>query len=139
MAVYDSASGQRLYRIEVPKEKTGYDVSGRRLARLGDVNGDGSADFGIGIPHTLASRGRSGILRIYIGADGELIREHSETIERSDFAGSLMGQHNAGLGDIDGDGIADYGSLTGSGGGQEARLTRRVIRVNLASELIGYQ
>jgi len=67
------------------------DQLGMWVAGLGDVNGDGYDDVG--------ACGRWNKARIYGGPDGRLIRQHPGVLTRASIAG---------VGDMDGDGAADY-------------------------------
>lgn len=73
------------------------DYFGSSMARIGDVNGDGTADFIVGMPDT------SGKARVFSGADWSVIRTHEET-----YMYGSMGISVAAAGDVNADGRADY-------------------------------
>jgi VCBS repeat protein/FG-GAP repeat protein len=75
------------------------------LARsLGDVNGDGVPDYLTTAPYADdAINGPAGRAFVISGADGSAIREHLGT-----SYGGRLGMAAAKLGDVNGDGIADY-------------------------------
>lgn len=83
---------------------------GEGLTALGDVNGDGIPDFGIGEPY--ASEGGSAFL--ILGEPelkGELVLDGSERVPQLTLvgdSGDLTGKAMTGPGDINGDGLADW-------------------------------
>jgi len=87
--VFSGADGHEIARMNGTQY---YGELGRRVAGLGDVDGDGFADVG-------AAGLTPDEVRIYGGPDGHLIRVHTGGISRNSVAG---------VGDVDGDGVADY-------------------------------
>lgn len=90
------------------------DYFGWSVARLGDVNGDGTGDFAVGA-HQLQNRSErpdftlpTGYVRVFSGADGSALYtlkpEGSLHIDSSD---DMFGIAVTGLDDLDGDGAAD--------------------------------
>lgn len=71
---------------------------GSALAKLGDLDGDGRAEFAAAIPDIVAGR-----VHVY-AATGALLRSHFGTL-----AGGRFGLGLGDLGDIDLDGVRDYG------------------------------
>lgn len=69
---------------------------------LGDMDGDGVTEIGIGAPDNTEAGTGTGKVYIYSGATGELLRSHVGN--ENDFLGYEM----SGVGDIDGDGLAEY-------------------------------
>ncbi|MCH8822857.1 MAG: FG-GAP repeat protein [Planctomycetes bacterium] len=69
---------------------------------MGDVDGDGVLDAGIGVPENSEGGVGSGKVFIYSGRTGILIREHTGNI--NDFLGWEM----SGVGDVNRDGFDDY-------------------------------
>jgi hypothetical protein len=88
------------------------DYFGWSMARIGDVSGDGVADFAFGMPPVSSGSTAKGHVRVYSGADWSIIRTHE-----GDNGGQL-GTSMAPAGDINGDGRADYlvGAPTASTG-----------------------
>lgn len=88
---------------------------GSAVAALGDVNGDGVSDLGVGAP----LENNFGVARVYAGTRG---RSQSQLPIRSyvgDQAGGRMGEAMAGGGDIDGDGFGELAiGQPGYDGGQ---------------------
>ncbi len=73
------------------------------LDGLGDINGDGYDDFIVGDPsHGWNWGGRA---RVFSGRTGAVIREY---LGDSGFS-EMLGTGACGLGDIDGDGVGDFG------------------------------
>ncbi len=78
------------------------DDFGWSAAALGDLDGDGAAELIVGAPSN-AVPGRTGRVRVHSGRSGALLREHVGGAADDGFGISV-----AGLGDLDGDGMADY-------------------------------
>lgn len=97
--VYSGRTGTQLYHL------TGVginDAFGSRVAGVGDVNGDGRGDFGIGAWHANgAGFQQCGRVRVYDGRTGTLLREW---IGAGDL--DVMGTIRA-AGDVDGNGYDD--------------------------------
>ena len=79
---------------------------GHAVSPIGDLDGDGVADYIVAAPRadsgTLVDAGR---VDVFSGAHGGLIRSHSGTEPFGE-----LGRSVAGLGDVDGDGVPDYGA-----------------------------
>jgi hypothetical protein len=76
---------------------------GEMVANAGDVNGDGVADLIAGARADNAVGGMTGMARVISGLDGTTIRTHHGSSSNEQFGFSV-----AGIGDVDGDGFADY-------------------------------
>lgn len=119
--VHSGATQQHLARFTDP----GNVAWGEVLAPLGDLDLDGFDDVGVAT-HS------SGLLRIYGGPDGHLIRVHT----------GIGGLYNslASIGDLDGDGIPDY--AFGSGTSSAVRLfsgaTGTELRRDTRDPLVGF-
>ena len=92
------------------------DQLGSEVAGVGDVDGDGCADVGLGVPGADAAGIDSGAVEVRSGAGGGLLHA---------LAGSASGDRLAavgGVGDVDGDGLGDFvvGAASADAGGTEA-------------------
>lgn len=87
------------------------DGFGRSLAGVGDLDGDGSADFAVAAQRVQVSDEvctESGYVRVHSGRTGNLLHRLSSVVPDDSFGGCV-----AGGGDIDGDGAGDV--IVGSG------------------------
>lgn len=103
--VYSGRDGAPIYAL--PGDES--DLQGYSVADVGDVNGDGTADFvSGGIRHA----GFRGIVRLYSGATGELLRAFL-----GEAPGVVFGLDATGLGDVDADGVPDFAASAVRAGG----------------------
>jgi len=79
------------------------DGLGKVLALAGDVNGDGYADFLVGLPDAASGAGGAQLFRGGAAPDGT-----ADLILTGGAAGDAFGSALAGLGDTNGDGYADF-------------------------------
>ncbi|MFK7985999.1 MAG: FG-GAP-like repeat-containing protein [Sandaracinaceae bacterium] len=84
---------------------------GIELGWLGDLDGDGYAELGVGAPEVGESAGR---VYVYFGSADGFLETPQVTLDAPDGADSLFGSTLAGLGDVDGDGYGD--ALIGASG-----------------------
>lgn len=69
---------------------------------LGDLDGDGVPDYGVGVAASDFNGTDSGRVWIFSGATGDTIRTHVKG------AGACFGYDLGGIGDVDGDQVTDY-------------------------------
>jgi len=98
--LWSGADGSLLYSFTgvAPGDEFGFAVAG-----VGDVNGDGYADVAATANRSDANGTDSGAAYVYSGADGSLLY-----LLVGEVAGDRYGDDVEGLGDIDGDGHADF-------------------------------
>ena len=88
---------------DVPSSGTGAVAIPYAMDMLPDVTGDGVADYVVGLPRDSASAEDRGRAQLRSGADGAVVHEVVGA------PGGLLGWSVAGVGDVDGDGVHDYG------------------------------
>jgi len=111
--VYSGKTGALLYKKTGDPAYGNFQL-GTSVAIAGDVDGDGRADFMAGAPYgNPGGLGQVGVVRVYSGATGELIRQF-----HGDGPGDQLGYSVSSAGDVNGDGYADIiaGGLLASGG-----------------------
>ncbi|MBC8327815.1 MAG: FG-GAP repeat protein [Planctomycetes bacterium] len=96
--LYSGATGAVLQRWD---GSLAGDLEGYSLSEIGDLNGDGIPDIGVGAPYASSINRLDGRLRAYSGADGTML------FEVGGNNGSQMGAAIAPAGDINGDSIPD--------------------------------
>ncbi len=97
--VYSGADGHQIHFLQLPTPLTHL---GRSVANLGDLDGDGLADFVAGAPEAGPNGALSGQVWVFAGSDGhELFHFDGRA------AGDYLGRWVAGPGDVNGDGIPD--------------------------------
>ncbi len=79
-----------------------YGNFGRSVSGAGDVNGDGYADFIVGLPTARLAGVQVGAARVYSGQDGTLLYSLF-----GDSDGDVFGSSVSGAGDVNGDGFDD--------------------------------
>ena len=108
--VFSGADGSLLFTLDDPTaEEDGR--MGTAVAALGDVNSDGKADFAVSVPGKDIG-GEDGVpnvglVYIFSGKDGSVIRTLNDPPRGGDEAGALFGSALANAGDVDSDGTTD--------------------------------
>lgn len=98
--VYSGDNGSIIYDIfnSIHRAQFGSAVDG-----VGDINGDGYGDFIVGSRNELVGIERPGVVRVYSGIDATVLYEYVGLDEEQ------FGNRVAGCGDVNGDGVADFG------------------------------
>jgi hypothetical protein len=110
--LWSGASRRAIARVD--GDQPGFGVS---VAGLGDVDGDGTADFAVGAPPFVRNTTAQGCVVVYSGRERTVLR----TL-RSDVAGLWFGACIANAGDADGDAVTDL--LVGGNFGAAPGLVR---------------
>jgi hypothetical protein len=103
--IFSGADGSRLYVLDAEQNGDGFGP-GRGI---GDVNHDGYDDLITAAYTSSAGAPFGGKAYIHSGRDGQVLRTMTGTV-----AGALLGVDAISVGDINDDGLADYG-VTGDG------------------------
>jgi hypothetical protein len=81
---------------------------GTSVAVIGDINGDGNADFAAGGPESQQGSGGNGFVAVYSGDNGQLLHD----IDGAFVTGEQHGTDVIGTGDVDGDGVPDFAATS---------------------------
>ncbi len=100
VTLFDGRDGSMLY--EVPGRAAG-EWFGRSVARLGDLNGDGTADYAVGAATASGGGQRRGRVTVHSGADGSVIHELEGQANNVE-----LGWRVAAVGDLNGDQVPDF-------------------------------
>lgn len=129
--VLSGKTGTRLYTIGEAAPSWFDDRFNEPLSGIGDIDGDGRGDFLIAHSRYQSEGDGVHIATVYSGVDGNIIRQHE-----SEKAESIAVSAMTNVGDIDRDGVPDYGisETTDSGyfpyhslfSGRDGRLLTRV-------------
>ena len=110
--VLSATSGSTIFRKDGVAER---ELFGWSLASVGDLNGDGCADFLVSAPYAEAGGKLRGRVEVLSATDGTTLRTHAGGL---DFG--LYGHAVHTLPDIDGDGVGDYAIMA-----QNTEIPRR--------------
>ena len=118
LSIVSVAHGQLPMNLSAPAGASA--AYGESVVALGDVDGDGVPDFGVGDPDYSANGVAAGAAWIYSGSDGSIIHTLVGEVDADDFGHAL-----ADLGDLNGDGrveIAVGAPLHDTGGNVSGRV-----------------
>lgn len=107
---FDRATGACAIRFQL-WDPTGaiYDNLGASVAGLDDLDGDGVPDFAAGAPGAAAARDNAGIVVVFSGATGAIVRR---LIDPAGGTNDNLGIDLHGIEDLDGDGIGEVVAST---------------------------
>jgi len=89
---------------------TAADSGAGRIAPVGDLDGDGAMDIGVGAPFDDSAGADSGAVFLYSGGGPlhrNLMTEDASVVIRGADGGAMLGWSVAGVGDVNGDGADD--------------------------------
>ncbi len=115
--VFSGATGAVLYNLFGTSIRQ---LFGGAVSGVGDVNGDGFADFAVGTPFDHTNGPRAGSVTVYSGATGASLYTYLGTVSSTLAAVSSAG-------DINGDGIGDL--IIGAWGADDNGLDSGTVRV----------
>ncbi len=95
--IRSGADGSLLYKL------TDFDYLDSSMDGIGDVNGDGAADFVVGLPNENGHASRAGRVVVYSGIDGAILFE-----KLGNNVGNDLGAAVCGTGDWNSDGVPDF-------------------------------
>lgn len=139
--VRSGEDGSLLRRLHGKQVKGMYDERtdffGEALASIGDVDGDGASEFVIGASRRMKDGKVVGVVSVVSCASGEELYSLYGAREYGDFGWSV-----GALGDIDGDGVAEFAVASRRDGvfvfsGQTGKLLRRHESIEGSSVLLG--
>ncbi|MCA9024786.1 MAG: FG-GAP repeat protein, partial [Planctomycetaceae bacterium] len=123
-----------------------YDLFGGALASLGDMDGDGVGDIAVGVTgDDDGGSARGAVYVLFMNSDGTVKSQQKISDTLGGFTASLadfdlFGKSLTGVGDLDGDQIADLVvGATGDAGGGLARGTLYVLFLNANGTIKSYQ
>jgi len=97
--VHSGKTGTRLFTLTGETAGEGFGTS---ASNASDLDGDGHADLAVGAWQYAAAAPSGGRIYIYSGKDGRLLKTITDRVP-----GDTLGFDSVGIGDVDGDGIAD--------------------------------
>lgn len=97
--VHSGKSGSRLFTLTGETAGEGFGTS---ASNAGDLDGDGRADLAVGAWQYASAAPSGGRIYLYSGKDGRLLKTITDRV-----AGDTLGFDSVGIGDVDGDGVAD--------------------------------
>jgi len=105
---YSGIDGTILHILDDPTEEVGAQL-GYAVANAGDINADGVNDLAVGVPlkDTPAGLTDVGLVYIYSGADGSLLRTLNHPDQGGAEVGARFGAALANAGDMNHDGVSD--------------------------------
>jgi hypothetical protein len=122
---YGSATGLSATAARVLMGGSAGEKFGESVASVGDVNGDGFADFAVAVPgRDVMGRRQAGVIQLFWGSEMGIGDRPSQTIVAPD-PGNSFGARVVGLGDVTADGYADM--AVGFVAGVVPVLTRQVL------------
>lgn len=101
-----SATGLDTIPIVIPGKQPGA-LAGRAVLIAGDLDGDGCADLLVGSEEASDGEAHEGAVEVHFGSKAG-ISVYGPSLLEPDVAGANFGGHLATLGDLDGDGHADF-------------------------------
>lgn len=119
VSVWSGSSGARLWRVSGGQ---GPEEFGAAVSRAGDINGDGRQDVLVGVPGRSRYGPGTGSARVYHGATGAMLGGVD-----GQAAHDRLGTSVTPLGDVDGDGRADF--AVGSPGSDDPAAEGGMVRV----------
>lgn len=107
VAVHSGVDAGTIFEVYGNENASVYEGFGTSVGFIGDVDGDGIADFTVSAPGESPAPGVTGVVRVVSGKTGVFLATATIATEGAPWSSVGFGTIVAGMGDVDGDGVSD--------------------------------